>query len=979
MLRSRAGLLIGVMIVLTIVGSAQPCPAARAGDRADFLLEWEWTPPLCRLTTVVGDDARTYTRVECPLDMGYQNGGTPGWPSLPRLGKLVALPPGGDFALELGEVTYDTVRLDYPVEPAPAPAPLQFDDNGAPLPGGWTFARDESAYSGHIPYPAEFATLDDPAWMRDLRLARLTITPFRYHPARQTLDLLRRLRLRVVPLSADGWQPPTAPAPAAPTIVAPDPLDVLLNPADRDAFRASDLSGEQVNRPASLQSPGDYKVLVETEGIYALDYTTLADAGLPVGSIDPSTLRLIHSGSEIAARWDGDGDTSFEAGERLLFYARPRLTRYAGYDVYWLAWGGGAGQRMTSRSGDPTALPSGTAWATALAEENIGYDSLYPGRAGDHWFWRKLKQPDILSDTFTIPLGTPDAEATAELTVWLQGVTRAWPDPDHHVRFTLNESDIGDAWWEAKTAYTATFSLPAGLLTAGSNTLVLSLPADTGSNIEGVWVDSITVTYGLSAVSGDVNTARFRGEDVARAYSIGGFSGVGSGDVRVYDVTDPDAPLEVTGWTLAGGVVTVGDGDSVPAEYLILTDDQIQTAAAIVAAKPFSDPPDGADYIIVTNPDFETSLAPLVDHRVGQGLRVVTVDVEAIYDQFGDGRMAPEAIRAFLSHAYADWPAPAPLYVLLVGDGTYDPRGYRPDSGPTYLPPYLADVDPWMGETASDHWYADLTGDPLPDLRLGRLPVNTPDEVTAIVDKIVNYEAHPLPGGWNGRLMFGADNPSTAGDHHADADSEFDTYATPTYGYDGVRVYLSETSGDSHLYTDAEAAQDALVAEFDRGALLYTYFGHASWHQEAVLETDGYAPLFHLSHISRLNNQYRWPVVLHMTCFTGYYIHPVDDTLDESLLRTDGVGAVAVWGSSGNGIAPGHHILHQSLYHAVFDDGEAELGVVTQAALASLYASGLYYDLIDTYHLFGDPAMELNMTVVDLPFSIFLPLVVREA
>ena len=48
-----------------------------------------------------------------------------------------------------------------------------------------------------------------------------------------------------------------------------------------------------------------------------------------------------------------------------------------------------------------------------------------------------------------------------------------------------------------------------------------------------------------------------------------------------------------------------------------------------------------------------------------------------------------------------------PLYVVLVGDGSFDPRQYRADSPPTFIPPYLADVDPWAGETAADNRYVD--------------------------------------------------------------------------------------------------------------------------------------------------------------------------------------------------------------------------------------------------------------------------------
>ncbi len=955
------------------------------------LFEWAWDAPPHQLTSIVADDGQTYTRVTLE---GYLNDDTPGWPSLPVVGELVALPPTGDFALEVVEAVYDTIALDYPVEPAPAPAPLQFDADGQPLPGEWAFARDERAYGSAAPYPASFAALDDPAWMREQRVARLTLTPFRYHPARQALDVLRHLRLRVVQVGgeADSGHPadsvhpaersvgPATTSPAAPLF---DALDVI-NPADLTDFRAARAPVSALSTAtatAAAAAPGAYKVFVETEGLYELSYQILAPVDVPVDNIDPATLRLFYRGEEIAAYWDGDDDAVFEYDERLLFYAQPQTTRYAGHDAYWLSWGGDPGRRMGTRSGDPAGLPARTAWTTQLFEENVMYDSLYPGWDGDRWFWRSLRKPDMLSQDFTLSLPTPDASAAGALTIWLQGTTRSHLEPDHHVRFSLNGELLGDAWWEEKTPYTATFDLDAGLLVAGDNVLTLTQPDVIGAHVEGAYVDAMTVTYGLDAGSGGV--VRFGGRgSAAGAYTVGGFSGFARDDLHVYDVSDPNAPLVLSDWTLSGGAVTVGDASTQPGEYLIVPDDEVKIPLAIIAAQPYSDPPEGADYVIVTHARFETALAPLLAHRAAQGLRTTLVETEAVYDHFGDGRMDPQAIKAFLSHAYANWAGDPLTYVLLVGDATYDPRSYQVDSNPTFLPAYLDDVDPWMGETATDHWYADLTGDELPDLRLGRLPVNTADEAAAVVEKIVAYEARPLQERWNDQLLFGADNPSTAGDHHADSDSEYESFATPAYGYRGTRVYFSETAGESHLYTQASAAQDALIAALNQGALLYTYFGHASWQQEAVLETDYYAPLFHVDHVSRLDNQRRWPVVLHMTCFTGRYVYPDGDTLDESLLRADGVGAVAVWGSSGNGLAPGHSVLHRTFYQSVFDSGDDEqpdLGASIHAALAALYADDVYRDLIYTYHLFGDPAMRLNMTIVDWPYAIFLPVVTRDA
>ena len=107
MSKSRVGLLLPLITVLTtlltLVGSAPYEITARADGVSEVLLSWEWELPAYRLASVVGDDGRTYTRVEAEQ---LVSGGLPGWPNLPRLGKLVALPPSGDFKVVLTEVSY---------------------------------------------------------------------------------------------------------------------------------------------------------------------------------------------------------------------------------------------------------------------------------------------------------------------------------------------------------------------------------------------------------------------------------------------------------------------------------------------------------------------------------------------------------------------------------------------------------------------------------------------------------------------------------------------------------------------------------------------------------------------------------------------------------------------------------------------------------------------------------------------------------
>jgi hypothetical protein len=66
----------------------------------------------------------------------------------------------------------------------------------------------------------------------------------------------------------------------------------------------------------------------------------------------------------------------------------------------------------------------------------------------------------------------------------------------------------------------------------------------------------------------------------------------------------------------------------------------------------------------------------MVALREDQGLRVKVADIEDIYDEFSYGIKSPQALKDFLSYAYSNWSPPAPQYVLLVGDSTYDPKDH---------------------------------------------------------------------------------------------------------------------------------------------------------------------------------------------------------------------------------------------------------------------------------------------------------------
>src|SRR5690606_19011887 len=183
-----------------------------------------------------------------------------------------------------------------------------------------------------------------------------------------------------------------------------------------------------------------------------------------------------------------------------------------------------------------------------------------------------------------------------------------------------------------------------------------------------------------------------------------------SGALQLYDITHPAAPQQVTGFGLSNGVLTLGDGGSTPATYRVVPTDNIKRPLAVQPAQSLADPAAGADIIIIAPAALAGAVEPLRSHRAAQGLRTVTVEAEAIYDDYGELRMVPVAIRECLSHAYQNWSPPAPLYVLLVGDGSYDFKHYSGFYPPNLLPHYLPQLDPWWGETAADNRLVTLVG-----------------------------------------------------------------------------------------------------------------------------------------------------------------------------------------------------------------------------------------------------------------------------
>ena len=145
-----------------------------------------------------------------------------------------------------------------------------------------------------------------------------------------------------------------------------------------------------------------------------------------------------------------------------------------------------------------------------------------------------------------------------------------------------------------------------------------------------------------------------------------------------------------------------------------------------------------AQYLIISHPDFIDGLQPLIQARQAQGLTVNVVNVNDLYAQYSYGIFDPQAIKDYIAFAAQNL---GTQYVLLVGGDTYDYRNYLGVNSISFIPSLYVETSKVVKFVPADPLYADLDGNNVPDLAIGRFPVRTTAELDLMVKKTLAYQA----------------------------------------------------------------------------------------------------------------------------------------------------------------------------------------------------------------------------------------------
>lgn len=926
----------------------------------------EFTPPAPQFDTTTLDGQ--------PCQMmritGLAQADDPDSPSLPVQGAMLGIPQDAQPTIQL--LAGESTRLAGSFDLCPTPQPILTHAPKSPWQlTGYRYARG-TAYLLDAFMPSKAAQLVSTGNLRSQRYAELRFNPLQYNPSTGEVRYFSRIQVEVnfnvgqavsLPYIDEGYFENAL-------------SSLLVNYNQARTWRSRPDPAPQPDT-ADPQSGPAYKILLNEDGLYQVSYTDLLAAGVSavsLDSLDPRTFQLFNQSVEAAIYVQGEADGVFNPTDYLLFYGQKVNTKYTDTNVYWLTWGGLTGLRMANLNGAPSGSASVPAdfLTTQHAELDTDYYSDVPSSPGkDHWYWGMVdafSAPAFLDFTTDLHhLGSGSHTAT------VRGLLKGYAaSPTHHTRIYLNNNLIGDYSFPVGTQYSFSTSVPQSYLVEVTNTLRVECPRDGSITLDEVLVNWFEIDYFDTYFA--ENDRHFFDGDLPGdwEFRIDGFSSI---SLEVYDLTSPLSPILITGATIQ----PTANGQQMAFEATISGEHHYLAQTTAQRLRPLSISPDnpsswkstanGADYIIITHVDFLSQVQPLADFRASQGYRVQVVDVQDVYDEFNGGIFSPEAIKSFLAYAYANWAPPAPSFVLLVGDGNFDFKNNYGWNELNYIPPYLDDIDPWFGETATDNRYVSVSGgDILPDLYIGRFPVRAPTEAQTMVDKTINYEQNPPLGGWNAYQTFVADNADIGGNFPVESEWIINTYVPSTYTVD--RIYYGVN------YNTPSAARAALQAVINQGSLLVHFAGHGAMQQWASEK------LLLVSDLPALTNGSKLPFILPMTCGEGYFVWPSPSgknysALGESIVRINGRGAIASWSPTGFGLGSGHALLDDSLFNNLFNNLQTQIGYLTTNAKYELYAnSSSYYDLIETYLLFGDPALRLQI-LPNLSQRQFLPLVFR--
>jgi hypothetical protein len=398
----------------------------------------------------------------------------------------------------------------------------------------------------------------------------------------------------------------------------------------------------------------------------------------------------------------------------------------------------------------------------------------------------------------------------------------------------------------------------------------------------------------------------------------------------------------------------------------------------------------GEELLILTHPSYH---APALTLKAWKDSKGIPTSVFNVNDGAGGGPDTKEAIDAFIDDRYNNCVV-RPSYLLLLGDS---------DDIPTWVMHRLE--KPVEDTVATDFPYGKVNTAPtanetLPDLAVGRIPVDSEAEAQTVVDKIVQYESDPpfspafysgatiasyhqccrtdvpIPGVEDGRAFITSAeylrNQLLGRGYAVDRIYNTNLKYSPDYEEDPTpKAFANQTPLPQDLLPpfpwDGDAAD--ITSAINAGRSLFFHIDHGG--------TSGWGdPPFNTGNVPSLTNGELLPVLFNLNCSSGNFEYA---SFSERILKRSGGGAVGVFGWTRMSNTLYYFNLLRGSLDALFPDtlpsfgngsakhrlgdlfNHSKIFMATQHAGLSPNDPGFpnAVNHARLYHLFGDPTTEV--------------------
>ncbi len=879
---------------------------------------------------------------------------------------------------------------------------------------------------GDASYPGmPLARIVREGYIRSQRVIALALYPVQYFPKTRQLRLYSRFTVNIRFSNGNRQQSGVIGRNQDVMSTSPTPI-VSESEVFEQAFSRQLLNAEQAAHfravrpvvpaaPSLVSNVGNitrYKLLIEETGVYAVTAESLArDWGVELIGANPARLRLMHGNRDVPIYVSGAADKRFDHKDAIFFLGHKPKSPYSRWNVYWLTVDNS--QRILSRVPQVTASPTDpTATQVPTFRSKVHFEEDYLTNnlefaytdgdkhdwfaSLDFWYWDGIKNGgDGAEMRLEFPLyDVAKSFDPSQISVDLQGGTPV----EHEILVAINGVRIDVAEWDSQDSITVDRTLRTWDTFKNSsengeqNVLSLArvdynVDEDTTRYPYHVYLNRFSVEYTrlFRAVADELWFRSPTEDDTSRTQPPGGrklqyrIEAFRDSGIHIFETDGTHLTARMQGITvestparpdLYNALFQVLDTRS--AQFIAVSDTALRQPQRVEVVAP-SDlaSPSGVDYLVVTHPKFLSAAERLAAWRAtsgGGGYRTKVVTTDDIYNTYGDGSVSPKAIKNFLTHAYQSWAPPALSYVVLFGDGTYDFRGVdteihaEPPELDGYIPTHYIRTDSF-GRTASDHWYATVSGhDEFTDFYIGRLTVETVGEAEAVVSKILAYEQAPPNGDWRRRIISVADDEvSNSGDFIFKKSLDEIAKDHTRLGYETVEIFLEDITDEVEAKPDdfdvhpQRLAKDMIIEALGEGAVLAQYAGHGGrtvWAHEIIFDN--------LS-VEQVAETDRIPFMLVLSCYNGYFDEPGQPSMAEQLLRKERGGIIGMLSATRLTYASGNDALNRIIFDMLFKRNVRQLGPLSfDSKTELLITEGTgQIDVMLEYTLFGDPALQM--------------------